>query len=541
MSPTRAAHFWRSSAAPDRRVLTHPLVGHIAATVLALFWAALGFHVDTGDSPFEFDAPRHAMNGAFVYDLARSSALESPVEYGQAYYSRLPAVSLPYHPPLFPAMEAVFYAVLGVHLAAARLAVALMVAVSCYLFYRLVLATHGSVLPALLCPVVLFSLGLSRQLAGEVMLEFPSLVFVLSAVWFLRHPERGLTDREACLFALCGAAAVWTKQHAVFLGFMPFLLVLLTRRWELLRARAIWLGTALFAAATLALGVLSFALVSTPSARWWERLSLTQRTFVNVAYYLERLSLSVGLGWFLCGMAGFVALSVVLVRREHLEPARLRVYVAWLAAVCFLLVVIPPRASRYLFYLYPPLIALGLAWLSGLGRLLLGQRRAWSVPVAVTAVWLALTAPAPAHFLLGPREAARVVLEEKTHRVLFCGRELGAFVFGVRSLDEQGKSVVIAGEKLPAEVYQPQEFERFAREFGIQAVVLQVGQPAPWDGIVAAPVPSLTHLRTVPLHSTVRARNGELRIYRVLNPSLQPRRHLRIFSHLAGREIDLRF
>src|SRR5579862_9835579 len=71
------------------------------------------------------DAARHAMNGAFIYDLVRTGHLLRPIEYAKNYYGRLPALSMPFHPPVFPAIEAVFYAVFGVNLVAAQLAVCL--------------------------------------------------------------------------------------------------------------------------------------------------------------------------------------------------------------------------------------------------------------------------------------------------------------------------------------------------------------------------------------------------------------------------------
>src|ERR1051325_4629796 len=74
------------------------------------------------------DAARHAMNGVFIHDLVRSGHWSHPVEYAKAYYAQYPALSMPYHPPLFPAIEAFFFAVFGVNLLTARLAIALAVA-----------------------------------------------------------------------------------------------------------------------------------------------------------------------------------------------------------------------------------------------------------------------------------------------------------------------------------------------------------------------------------------------------------------------------
>jgi hypothetical protein len=48
------------------------------------------------------------MNGVFIHDLLRDGKLRAPVEYGKYYYGHLSALSLPYHPPLFPLIESTF-------------------------------------------------------------------------------------------------------------------------------------------------------------------------------------------------------------------------------------------------------------------------------------------------------------------------------------------------------------------------------------------------------------------------------------------------
>ena len=77
--------------------------------LLALFFAFWGLRGVSYNNVVETDAARHAMNGAFIYDLIRNGELISPITYGEFYYSRLPALSLPYHPPLFPVIESFFF------------------------------------------------------------------------------------------------------------------------------------------------------------------------------------------------------------------------------------------------------------------------------------------------------------------------------------------------------------------------------------------------------------------------------------------------
>src|SRR5262245_25494644 len=100
---------------------------------LALFFFGLSLYGVDKTEIIDTDAARHAMTGAFIYDWIRTGNLLHPIQYGKAYYNRLPALSIPFHPPLFPGIEAAFFAIFGVKLLTARLAVALCVAATAIL------------------------------------------------------------------------------------------------------------------------------------------------------------------------------------------------------------------------------------------------------------------------------------------------------------------------------------------------------------------------------------------------------------------------
>ena len=192
------------------------------------------------------DAARHAMNGAFIYDLVRTGHWAHPVEYAKAYYAQYPALSMPYHPPLFPAVEAIFFAIFGVNLLTARLLVALCVGLSAALLYRLMRDTLGGPMLATCVTIASFSLWTVQLVGRDVMLEFPAMVFTLAALYCLRDMSSSFPMRRAIFFAIFAAMAVWTKQHAVFLGAVPFLDVLATRRWRRFREAPFWVGSILF-------------------------------------------------------------------------------------------------------------------------------------------------------------------------------------------------------------------------------------------------------------------------------------------------------
>src|SRR5262249_49005567 len=162
-----------------------------------------------------------------------------PVQYGYWYYSHFPALSLPYHPPVFPAFEALVYAVFGVSTFAARVAVALATFAAVVLLYKLVLRTHHSQILAACVTITIFALPRVQRLSNTIMLEVPALAFVLAAFFFVTPDDDAFETPRSVLFALFAAAAIWTKQ-TVFLFLIPFLYLGLFWRWKLLRKPYFW-------------------------------------------------------------------------------------------------------------------------------------------------------------------------------------------------------------------------------------------------------------------------------------------------------------
>ena len=230
--------------------------------MIALAFGLLALRGVTANTPVGPDATRHVMNGAFLYDLVRTGKLSAPLEFGVYYYSRLPSLSLPYHPPLFPAFEALSFFGFGVQALTPRVLVALATAVSAYLYYRLVVRTYGSAALAAASTIGFFMLRGSQYLARDVMLEFPMLVFVLGAMHCLVGLDRTSPLRRGLAFGFLAGAAMWTKQSAVFIGLVPFLYGGISAQWSILRARALWVSTAL-----LAMAAVGLLLVSSPPGR----------------------------------------------------------------------------------------------------------------------------------------------------------------------------------------------------------------------------------------------------------------------------------
>jgi 4-amino-4-deoxy-L-arabinose transferase-like glycosyltransferase len=462
------------------------------------------------------DAARHAMNGAFLYDLVRSGHWLHPVDYAKAYYAQYPALSMPYHPPLFPAMEAVFFAIFGVKLFTARLVVAICVAICAALLYRLVKDTLGSPVLAACVTIASFSLWTVQFVARDVMLEFPAMVFTLAALYCLREMEDSFPMRRALWFAVFSAAAVWTKQHAVFLGAVPFLQVVVNRRWRLLRQAPFWVASILFGASVLALIALS---------RMFHGTGVNQMsTSSSDVYWILTRTIPAYFRWVLAaltGVSGVFAVCAIAVyiwgaRKPDETKLHLSLYVAWIVALCGLLVDLGPVSPRYLFFVFPAFLAVGYVLLFHGCRRLWGSRAANFVVVGFAVAWVVAGLLAPQDFLRGPGLAAATVVDGAPKRVLYVGPADGNFTFAVRTLDPNLRVTVIPAGKVREKIFEEAAIETFCKHYGIEWVVFEnIAGRQYWSNLYPRLQAAGQLVRTVRIESTrARWQAGTIEIYR---------------------------
>jgi 4-amino-4-deoxy-L-arabinose transferase-like glycosyltransferase len=495
-----------------------------APYLLAVYFFGSAFYGINRTEIVDTDAARHAMNGAFIYDWIRTGHLLHPIEYGRFYYNRMPALSIPFHPPLFPAIEALFFAIFGVHLFTARLAIAVCTAVASVLLYRLTRATLGPPILAACITISTFSLWTCTAVSRDVMLEYPALVFTLAAIYCLRGLSDSYPMRRALPFALFAAAALWTKQHTVFLGAVPFLEAALARRWRRFLEWPLWISSALYGVAVL--GIV-----------WFSRLF--HGTGVNMistssrdVYYIFHSTLPHYFFWIktdLAGIPGVLAFCGIgvylwsLRRRDRVKPL-LGLYIVWVVAAIAILVDLGPISPRYLFFVMPALMTIAFAWLFYGCRTLWGERIAGVISAVLAAGFVIAGLGAPFDFLRGPAAAARVVVEGKATRVLYAGEADGNFIFAIRELDPNRQIIVIPAVKLPAGLLKSADAPRLPEWYGVDWVVMEnTAAQQPWSGFRNT-VPLIAKLeRSVPLASSrYRWRTGSLDIYRVTTKPRTP-------------------
>ena len=495
-----------------------------APYVFAIFFSIWALRGVTTTDVVDTDAARHAMNGAFIYDVVRAGQIQHAGQYGMWYYGHLPAISMPYHPPMFPLIEAVFFAMFGVKLFTARLAVAVTVGICTFLLYRLTQATSNSHALAACATITTMSLTTFQLVATEVMLEFPAFAFILAALWVLRDLDPFFSAGRALLFAALSAAAMWTKQHAVFLGAMPVIYALLSGRSRLLLRKPIWISIGVFSASALALLILSLHFngvgldqAGIASQHVWWGLGIV----INVRRYAAWMGdNAIGLpGLFaVCSVVAYLW-GVLLRGRQNLGSS---LYLAWILLVVPLLLVTAGNI-RYLFFLLPPVIVFGYAMLFRGCACLWGERHAWYVPAAFAVAWFVTGLMFTPEFLRGPGAAAAAVVRGVPARVVYTGEADGNFIFAVRSLDPKLETIVISGEKLKSETFEAAAFERFCLQYGIDWIVMEEGTKVhKWSALQTSAPRSMKLERTIPLESNrTRWQHGEIRIYRFIAPAGQ--------------------
>ena len=510
--------------------------------LLALAFALLSLRGAATNNVVDTDAARHAMNGAYVHDMAAGGYWRHPIQYGNQYYSHLPALSLPYHPPLFPVLESVFFWIFGVNGLSARLAVAVAVAAGAVLFYRLIVETTGSAMVAACAVVTFYMWRIAIAVSHDVMLEMPSFAFLVAALYWIRRLDKHWSVAEGVLFALFASAAVWTKQHALFLGGIPVAAVFLTRRWSLLKRPALWISLGIFGATCVGLASLSVPmhnagvsqLVYKLDSRWWDAVPIH-----HLIYYTSVLRSVVGTVPFLLILAS--PLWIWLLRGQ--VPG-LWLYGSWALCAFTLLVVLGPYDDRYLLYVYPALLVIAYAslqrvcerWLSGTTR--------WIPAAACTVFCAAVGLAAPAPYLHGPAEAAsKVMADQKVHRVLYCGSTDGNFVFAIRALEPSVRTVVLRGEPLLEKSASPAEFARKALAYGITDVVIEhTGRPQPCNAVSGELFPKAEIEENIVMRSSVpRFEGGTLDVYAIRPPEPVPAHPVEVYVPKMGAGVDLKF
>lgn len=429
------------------------------------------------------DAPRHALNGAFLKDLIAAMP-RHPMVWAESYYLQYPSLSILFYPPLFYVFEAAAFAVLGVTQFAAQATVMLFYTLLGLGTYRLtrLWASRPAALGAALMLMGMPELALWGR---QVMLDVPAMAWLVWGVYAFARFLKFDRGRDLAWAAGLLLAALYTKYNVAFIV-APLLLTLLVARGpELLRDRRLWRTAVAAAIAVLpAIGLLlTFGSANLQSAADLSG-ELPRWSFAAWSFYPDLLPRIVG--WPVLGLAvvGLVALMAGRIPTLKGWPAWL--LIGWTVIGYLFFTAIAVREPRHLMTALPPLAVLAACALDQLRPRRVGGAVALAIGVGVLA-WTVAYDPVPT--VTGYKPMADYVADRvpANARVLFSGYRDGNFVFDLRMREDRRDIATIRADKLLLRIaierrrgvgeadYSQAQIASLIRTLGIDLVVAQDG------------------------------------------------------------------
>jgi hypothetical protein len=393
------------------------------------------------------DADRLLMDGVFIADVFRDMPFFSPLEYALVYFAQYPALSIGYKPPFFPLIESFFVLGFGEHVWAGRLSVIAFGLVGGAALFLLVRRMYGQVVAGF-STALLASLPFIAWWSWFTMTEIPVLAMVLLAGVFVWRLSENGEAKWAYLAALAFAAAVWTKQSAVFaiLWFLPVVLAS-KHRSSLFTNRQVWIAGGLFVIAILPIAALTVYLGD---------LNLGQSIGDNPrGEQLSRLHPEILLGYLTMlvdnqASWAFVVTALVGLAVALQRPDRRLFFWAMLAIATYVVFTLlnDPHEPRYTIFWLP-----AVAVLAALPVRMLPSSRArvayglWlSILVIGQTVGAIQATPQRSS---GFQEAANLAVEAAAGPVIFIDAyNNGYFTFFVRAADPERRKFVVRGDKV---------------------------------------------------------------------------------------------
>jgi len=524
---------------------------YFVVVIFVLACAALLFTSPIDGRFWWSDAPRHALNGAFVKDFFIALPLRHPVTWAYNYYLQYPSLSILFYPPLFYGVEALMYAIFGVSDLVAQATVTL------FIFF-LAMTSYGiarRIFPfwsALAVALIVIGTPETAFWARQVMLDVPAYAILVGGVFFFIRYIENSKPRDIYFSALAILASIYIKLNAGFIIPVLFVAFLVARGRAALRDRHA-LTAAIFGAVCVIPAVLltlRFGMVNVQSingrpgdlprtglAAWLfyadqlphqASIAIIVLAFIGIFPLITRRIVVPGhwfsvllIGWFVIGYLAFSAISV----RE-------------------------PRHSLMILFPLAIVSVMALHWL-------LPQRFATTAALILGSVVFlhSLIFGVPPEIRGYGKVVNYVVAHAPPHAIiLFSGYRDGNFVFDMRTHEERRDIITLRADKLLLKVaverlrgvqqtnYDQHEIAKMLRELGVDMVVYQ---PGFWEDLrQMARLAEVLHtndfekIAMFPISGTVNHTDQELEIFRPTYPVDRTRRDLQLDLPIIGRQIS---
>ncbi len=266
------------------------------------------------------DAPRYANGAVMIYEWLRSGQWLHPYEFAKSHYIQYPGFSVPFHPPIYPGLMALFFCLFGVSYVSARLFIGFCLGLLGCCFLRLLRQLGASPMIGFSCSLLLITLPEIAYWARTTMSEVPSLLLILFASsLFISWYQ---TSRPIYCWAMFLVAEMAFLSRLTTAGIVPawFLYLMVSRQWKRLVDPHLVACSALYLAfnAAWVTAIMRFSRFET-GAPVGARIPETS-PWVNFLYYPTRLHLMVGWPTLLLALVG-VLITIWLIRKKPVSSA----------------------------------------------------------------------------------------------------------------------------------------------------------------------------------------------------------------------------
>jgi hypothetical protein len=530
--------------------------GDLVCLALLTFAVCLLFKTSPTQGDFWWsDAPRHAMDGVFYYDMARALPIAHLKQWAIDYYLQYPAVTALTYPPVFALVEALFFGVFGVSHVTAQLTVSFFLLLTAYGTYFLVRRWVDRV-TGLATALLFIGTPVMALWGRQVMLEIPTFAFLIwSSYSFFLYLDTG-KPRNLYLTVLLVLGAADTKQPAIFILPAYLLTLYVVHRNDLFRRSEFWWSGALFVVGMSPLVLFTWL---------WGRTNMQQavgggwgrhsRFSLATWTYVARFEWPRQLGWTLLALALVYCVGCIF-RKDWRAPKPVMFFlVAWLITAYAFFTLISVASQRYTIFLIFPLVVFSILTIIRVLPSPIGPY----VAVAFGAVSFIYTLAArPVPYVSGYRAAAQYVcsLAPQDSVVMFSGIRDGSFIFNVKSMPDCKNLTVMRADKLLLKVaihrdlFGVQEFgvtevkfKEMLQRYGVHYIVIE---PDFWNDLKSMQMlVALLHqdqfklLRKVPIVSNREHINSELEIYENTGPTLPGRKTvLKVELPVSGISVE---
>lgn len=431
-------------------------------------------NITRGDFRFS-DACAHGMNGVFLYDFFRSMPLTHIYDFALKYYGRYPGISIPYHPPFFPLLEAFFFFLFGISVVTARVAVVFFSLIAIVFWYKLIRSIYNEEI-AFFSGILLITTPSIVLMSRDAMLEMPALAMVILSSYFL-HNSIDL-DKKGHLYycALCLGLSIWTKQTTVFM--LPLFLsyIILRKKYDILYKKEGILSIIIIIIISVSLMLITFKFAEynivqvVSDTKYY---GFTKSSASNFLYYVKALPriLTVPLLVLSC-----FSIALILLRRNLKKGLFFLLWIFW---AYVLITYISVKGVRYAYFWVPPFCL--FASLIYTEFKLKFRRIDFStlIILCLCIFQFIVSYRSNAPFIEGYEKAAKFVTRNlKGDAVLIGGYFYGNFIFNLRKHDPEGKLIALRTDKVLSNPFISKDGEKedvyeLFEDYGIKYIVFE--------------------------------------------------------------------